>query len=457
VRGGAAVGGSGGPRRKFVIAGGGLGGSLIAILLGKAGHEVELFEKRSDPRGPARDEGRSINLALSTRGIDALTRADIAEEALAESVPMRGRMIHAVDGRLTFQPYGTERGQAIRSVSRRDLNAALVTAAERVPGVRVHFDRRCAGVDLAAASIELVNDRTGERSSARGDAVIGADGAFSAVRAEMQRQDRFDYSQDYLGHGYKELVIPAADGGGFRMEREALHIWPRGGFMMIALPNHDGSYTCTCFWPLTGPNGFASLTTPDEVRAYFARVFPDALPLMPTLVEDYFQNATSSLVTIRCRPWHVAGRVLLLGDACHAVVPFYGQGANAAFEDCVALDACLREEPHDLQAAFARFEAARKENVDALARLAVENFYEMRDHVASRAFLWRKQGEKVLHRLFPRWYVPLYSMITFSVIPYAEAVRIARRQDAAVRAIARLLALALTLALAAAIVIWMVR
>jgi kynurenine 3-monooxygenase len=241
------------------------------------------------------------------------------------------------------------------------------------------------------------------------------------------------------------------------MEREALHIWPRGGFMMIALPNHDGSYTCTCFWPLTGPNGFASLTTPDEVRAYFARVFPDALPLMPTLVEDYFQNATSSLVTIRCRPWHVAGRVLLLGDACHAVVPFYGQGANAAFEDCVALDACLREEPHDLQAAFARFEAARKENVDALARLAVENFYEMRDHVASRAFLWRKQGEKVLHRLFPRWYVPLYSMITFSVIPYAEAVRIARRQDAAVRAIARLLALALTLALAAAIVIWMVR
>lgn len=417
------------PGARFVVAGGGLGGALMAVYLGKAGHEVVVYERRSDPRTSGRPEGRSINLAISTRGLTALRDVGLAEAVLRVAVPMRGRMIHATDGRLTFQPYGVESGQAIHSVSRAELNRVVLEAAESIPGVSVMFGQRCVAADLDAGTLTFEDVDSGARTTAQGDAVVGADGAWSLIRREMQKLDRFDYDQSFLGHAYKELSIPAGPDGTFRMERNALHIWPRGGFMMIALPNLDGSFTCTCFWPWDGPNGFAPLRRAEDVAERFRAIFPDALALMPTLTEDFFRNPTSSLVTIRCGPWHHGGRVVLLGDACHAVVPFYGQGANAAFEDCTALAASLAMHPADFEAAFAEYERRRKDNTDALADLALDNFVEMRDKTASRLFHLRKRVEKLLHRLFPRWYLPLYSMISFSTIPYARARRRAILQN----------------------------
>jgi kynurenine 3-monooxygenase len=419
-------------KSRFIVVGGGLGGALMAIYLGRAGHEVEVYERRGDPRGRAAAEGRSINLAISTRGLDALARAALAESILAIAIPMRGRMLHSPAGAVRFQPYGTRSEHTINSVSRAALNALLLDAAE-ANGVRIHFGQRCVGAELESASALFEDSRTGAISRARADALIGADGAFSAIRWQMQREEGFNYRQDYLEHGYKELVIPPARDGGFLMQKNALHIWPRGGYMLIALPNFDGSFTCTCFWPLQGPQSFATLRTPEAVAGFFRAEFPDAFPLMPTLEQDFFSNPTGSLVTLRCAPWHQSDKVVLLGDACHAVVPFYGQGANAAFEDCVVLDECLRGIP-DRAEAFARYQQLRKRNTDALADLSLENFVEMRDKTASRVFLLEKRLEKALHRAFPSWFVPLYTLVTFTRTPYAEAVERAGRQWRAVQA-----------------------
>jgi kynurenine 3-monooxygenase len=419
---------SAGSGQTVLVSGAGLGGTLMALYLARAGHRVRVYERRDDPRGASGERGRSINLALSTRGIHALDGVGLAEMVLSESVAMRGRMIHPVAGQLQFQPYGTREDQVIRSVSRMGLNIALLDAAEREPGVSLHFGKRTLDADLDAARLMIEERASGERSEVQGDRLIGADGAFSAVRARMQRLDRFDYRQDYLQHGYKELTIPPLADGGFRMQPNALHIWPRGGFMMIALPNNDGSFTCTLFWPFDGEHGFANLRDGAAVERYFQEFFPDAVPLMPDLREDYLQGPPSSLVTVRCRPWRYKDRVALLGDACHAVVPFYGQGANAAFEDCVVLDECIRQYGADWDAAFAEYERRRKHHVDVLADLAIANFLEMRDHVSSRTFLLKKKCEKLLHRVFPFWFVPLYTMVTFSRTPYAEATAKARRQ-----------------------------
>jgi len=393
----------------------------MAAYLGEAGWRVDVYEKRPDPRASGAAGGRSINLALSTRGIEALDRVGLAETVLADAVQMRGRLMHSVSGDLTFQQYGTEADQVINSVSRGGLNRMLVEAADRFPNVRFHFDTPCIGIDLASGTAEFAAP-DGSRRMVDTDLVIGADGAFSAVRRSMQRHTGFDYSQSYLTHGYKELQIPPAEGGGFRMEPNALHIWPRGGLMMIALPNADGSYTCTLFAPMTGQGSFEALESEDGVLAFFERQFPDAVPLMPGLLDDFRTNPVGSLVTVRCSPWNWTGKVVLIGDAAHAVVPFYGQGMNASFEDCLLLAECLRGEP-DTGRAIGEFAAVRKADADALADLAIANFLEMRDRVASPAFLARKKLGRLLHRLFPRWFVPIYTMVTFTRIPYAEAVR----------------------------------
>jgi len=427
-----------------VQVGAGLGGALMSILLGRAGFAVRAYEGRPDPRRGPLAGGRSINLALSARGLDALSRVDLLDRVLGMGVPMRGRMIHDTRGGIAYQPYGTEAAHANHSVSRADLNIILLDAAEREPNVRFAFGRKCVGVDMDApsATFEDVGGAgapgAGATETVRGDVVLGTDGAHSIVRRRMQRLDRFDFSQDYLSHGYKELTIPAGPGGSFPMERNALHIWPRGGHMMIALPNRDGSFTCTLFWPHDGPNSFAALRTRGEIEGFFAREFPDAVPLLPDLADQYMANPVGSLVTIRCRPWHHHGRVALLGDACHAVVPFHGQGANCAFEDCVVLDEVLRERagPPDWERVFTRFEALRKANADALADLSLANFVEMRDHTASKIFRARKALEKTLYRLFPRSFMPQYMMISFSRIPYAETIRRARRQGRIVKAAA---------------------
>jgi kynurenine 3-monooxygenase len=420
------------------IVGAGLAGTLMACYLGRAGRRVEVYEKRPDPRCHEPDRGRSINLALSVRGIHALREIGLADEVLASAILMRGRMIHSPSGDLTFQPYGKDDTQALHSVSRAGLNLLLVNAAARHPSVRLVFDHRCTGLDLENGTLEFHDGAILSNVKVPAEVVIGADGAYSAVRGQLQKQERFNYRQDYLGHGYKELTIPAGPCGAFRMEKHALHIWPRGSFMMIALPNQDGSFTCTLFWPFEGPGSFAALTTEEAVLDYFRRQFPDAVPLIPELAHDFLHNPTGPLVTIRCQPWHWSGRVVLLGDACHAVVPFLGQGMNAAFEDCTVLADCLGRHP-DLGAAFADYESRRKPHLDTLAELCIDNFVEMRDRVGSRLFVLRKKLGILLHRLFPRWYVPLYVLVEFTRTPYADALRRARTQNRVVAAVVLIL------------------
>lgn len=427
------------------IVGAGLAGTLLACALARAGRRVDVYDKRPDPRRREAEHGRSINLALSLRGIHALRQIDLADEVLKSSILMRGRMMHAPTGELTFQPYGKDDSQALHSVSRAGLNRLLVEAAARYSSIRLFFEHKCVGLDLDTGKLAFATSAASSTVEVAADLIVGADGAYSAVREKLQRQERFNYRQDYLSHGYKELTIPAGAGGVFAMEKHALHIWPRGSFMMIALPNQDGSFTGTLFWPFEGPNSFATLRTAEEVTSFFREQFPDVAPLLPTLAEDFLHNPTSALVTIRCQPWHWGDRVVLLGDACHAVVPFLGQGMNAAFEDCAVLSDCLSRYP-DRRAALAEYETRRKQHLDTLADLCIENFREMRDRVGSRFFVLRKKLGLLLHRLFPRWYVPLYVMIEFTRIPYADALRRARRQDGMVRGLAIVLLSALLLA-----------
>jgi kynurenine 3-monooxygenase len=433
---------------KFVLIGSGLAGGLLAAYLGRRGHDVDLYERRADPREGNLVGGRSINLALSTRGIHALGQLGIADEVLKHAIPMRGRMIHpAGAGASTiFAPYDVDPNKHINSIGRAALNTTVIEAAQRYPTVRVHFNHRCTDVDLTEAVCHLEIEHS--HVTARGDAVIGVDGAFSAVRSSMQRRVAdFEYDESYLPHGYKELTIPPGPNGAWQMEKEALHIWPRKSFMMIALPNPDGSFTCTLFWEFEGPRSFASTKTDADVRRFFDEEFPDAVPLMPKLLEEFRTNQTGSLVTIRCAPWFYKDKVALVGDAAHAVVPFYGQGMNAAFEDCVVLDECLAEFPQDRQRAFAEYFVTRKENADALADLAVENFIEMRDKTASRTFRAKKKLDHLLEAAFPGIYLPLYTMVTFTRIPYAQAARRARLQDRIVYGSFAALILALVIAL----------
>ncbi len=425
---------------KFILIGSGLAGGLLASYLGRRGYDVDLYERRADPREGNIIGGRSINLALSTRGIHALEQLGIADEVLQHAIPMRGRMIHDKPGNLHFAPYDVDPNKHINSIGRAALNTAVIEAAQRYPNVRVRFSHRCTDVDLDSGTAELVDssveagvspaDPVRQVIEVSADAIIGVDGAFSAVRQSMHKKlADFEYDESYLAHGYKELTIPPALDGSWRMEKEALHIWPRKSFMMIALPNPDGSFTCTLFWEFEGPRSFASTKTDDDVRRFFDEEFPDAVPLMPALLEDFKNNPTGSLVTIRCAPWYHKDKVALVGDAAHAVVPFYGQGMNAAFEDCVVLDECLAKFPDNRERAFAEYFARRKENADALADLAVENFIEMRDKTASKTFRAKKKLDHALEAALPGIYLPLYTMVTFTRIPYAEAAQRARRQD----------------------------
>ena len=417
---------------KFVLIGSGLAGGLLAAYLGRRGYEVDLYERRADPREGNLVGGRSINLALSTRGIHALEQIGIADEVLKHAIPMRGRMIHpaAAGSAPIFAPYDVDPNKHINSIGRAALNTTVIEAAQRYPNVHVKFNHRCTEVDIDSPTAQLLNTSTSQPITALGDAVIGVDGAFSAVRQSMQLKiDNFQYDESYLAHGYKELTIPPGPNGAWQMEKNALHIWPRKSFMMIALPNPDGSFTCTLFWEFEGPRSFATTKTDDDVRRFFEEEFPDAVPLMPNLLADFKNNPTGSLVTIRCAPWFYKDKVALVGDAAHAVVPFYGQGMNAAFEDCVVLDECLAGFPDDRQRAFAEYFQRRKVNADALADLALENFIEMRDKTASRAFRAKKKLDHFLEAALPGVYLPLYTMVTFTRIPYAQAARRARLQD----------------------------
>jgi kynurenine 3-monooxygenase len=410
------------------LIGAGLNGPLLALGLVNRGFRVEIYERRPDMRRVRVSAGRSINLALSTRGIHALTQAGLWDEMRKIIIPMKGRMMHSVTSELTFQPYGKDDAEVINSISRAELNIALMNAAEQ-QGVEIRFEQRCTGIDLKTGTLQLRDERTGAERALESTVVIGCDGSASAIRLEMLKLSRFNLSQQYLDYGYKELTIPAGPNGKHVMETNALHIWPRGNYMLIALPNVDGTFACILFLPFEGPNSFARLPTPSAVIAFFQSWFPDAVSHVPDLAGELFANPTGAMVTIKCSPWHVEGRVLLLGDSAHAIVPFFGQGINCGFEDCTYLLELVDRHEANWNRIFTEFEEARRVNTDAIADLAVENFVEMRDRVADPRFLFRKKVELALEAKYPRLFVPKYSMVTFHRIPYATALRRGQVQD----------------------------
>lgn len=404
------------------IVGAGLTGSLLACFLARRGLAVTLYERRPDPRVGPTERGRSINLAISERGLDALRRIDLVDQVMADALPMKGRMIHPVEGPLDFQQYSAAGDRAINSISRGALNNALLSAAADAPGVTVVFEHRLVELDSQAG--RMVFATPSGKVSAEADVVLGADGAGSAVREQLLAEGIVAEDVDFLDYGYKELSIPAADGE-FALDPGALHIWPRGTSMMIALPNPDRSFTCTLFWP---SGSFDALTSAAEIEQHFAEHYPDLLPLAPDLVDDYLNNRVGVLGTVHTLPWQAHGRTALLGDAAHAIVPFYGQGANCAFEDVVELDRCLDDTGGSWARALPLFEARRRENTEAIAEMALANFVEMRDKVASPVFRLTKRIEHALERVLPGRYVSRYELVSFSTTPYAEVRQRVRRQ-----------------------------
>ncbi len=406
--------------KNIAIVGAGLVGSLWAVYLARKGYNVKIFDRRPDIRKMKVVQGKSINLALSDRGWRGLEGAGIHDEISKVALPMTGRLMHAIDGALTYQPYGKE-GQAIYSVSRGLLNQTLLNCADQYENVNLAFDLRCTDVDLDNNIIHFYDEANHKEVTEQFDYIFGTDGAFSAVRTRMTKLDRFDYSQTYLDHGYKELEIPANEDGMHRMRKDCLHIWPRGEFMMIALPNLDGSFTCTLFIPFEGINSLENLKTPDAVKAFFQKHFPDAVAMMPELTDDFFANPNASLVMTKCYPWNYHDKVCLMGDAAHAIVPFYGQGMNAGFEDCTVLDRLMHEHNNDFAKVFPAFTKERKPAGDAILELALRNYIEMRDKTGDPEFLLQKKIEARFSAKHPDKWIPLYSQVTFSHIPYQEA------------------------------------
>jgi kynurenine 3-monooxygenase len=421
-------------KKDVVVIGAGLCGSLLATRLAQLGFPVTVYERRGDMRRQSMSAGRSINLALSQRGFKGLGLVGADERIRNICIPMHGRMIHGVDGSLKYLPYSGRSGFFINSVSRGGLNSLLLDELDGFANARVHFQHRCDHVDLDSGNCVFTEEFTGNQKQHNADIVIGTDGAGSALRqAYYSRSNamRFNFSQQYLSHGYKELEIPSDGNGGYLMEKNALHIWPRGSQMLIALPNLDGSFTVTLFQTFSGDEGLDALDAdPEKARSFFQKYYPDALQLMPDFEHDFQTNPSSSLATIKCDPWNAGDRFLLLGDAAHAVVPFYGQGMNCAFEDVFELDAILSEENMDFSRTIPRVASSRKPNADAIADLAVDNFYEMRDHSGNPVFQRKSALENRLEHHFEDYYSK-YSMVTFRAdLPYRTAMIKGRLQDA---------------------------
>ncbi len=414
---------------KIILIGAGLAGPLLSVYLAKKGYQVDIYERRPDMRKMKIHAGKSINLALSARGIHALKEVGLYEDIMKIAIPMKGRMIHDPAGRLNFQPYGKNDSEVINAVSRGELNIRLMDLAEGYDSVSLFFNERCTGMNFATGEVHFSNEDLKIKHSEKGATVIGTDGSASAIRMDMLKIGRFNFSQSYLEHGYKELSIPPGPNGEFRLDKNALHIWPRKTYMLIALPNLDGSFTCTLFYPMEGEHSFASIKTEQDVLRFFEQEFPDALPLMPTLTEDYFSNPVGTLITIKCAPWHIGGKAALLGDAAHAIVPFFGQGMNCAFEDCSYLNECIGKHGSNWEAVFQAYENLRKVNADAIADMAVENFYEMRDKVSDPGFILKKKIEHILEENFSNLFVPKYTMVSFMRVPYATAMQRGLVQD----------------------------
>ena len=416
------------PREPVTIVGAGLAGTLLATLLARRGHKVRIFERLPDMRSSALPAGRSINLALAARGIRALELAGVMDRVSPLLIPMPGRMLHAMDGALTFVPYGQGAHEVIYSVSRPDLNGILIDAAERA-GVEIRFRAAAVGADIRHRSLVLRDEVSGRLEESPLQRVIAADGAGSVVRRALASELEVLSSEELLRHGYKELRLPPGAGASHQIEKHALHVWPRGGFMLIALPNLDGSFTVTLFLPHHGEESFASLTEPGRVTQFFRRYFPDVCPLLPALTDEFQQHPTGIMGTVRCERWSVEDQLLLIGDAAHAITPFHGQGMNCAFEDCRELVALLGEAT-DWAGVFRRFEEERRPHTNAIADMAIENYLEMRDTVRDPQFHLQRALSMELERRFPGRFVPRYSMVMFhDEIPYAVAMERGRIQN----------------------------
>ncbi|MFL0061833.1 FAD-dependent oxidoreductase [Tenacibaculum maritimum] len=422
-------------KENIVIIGAGLCGSLLALRLAQRGYKVTIYESRPDLRITDISAGRSINLALSDRGFKALRLAGVAEKAQKICIPMYGRLIHDKKGATFSSNYSGRKEEYINSISRGHLNGILLDEAEQHENVTIHFNTKCIAVDIENTIATFKRYDTKEEVSINADIIIGTDGAGSVLRKSyyLEKKFLFSYSQNYLSHGYKELEIPANHLGKHQISKDHLHIWPRGAYMLIALPNLDGSFTVTLFLSYDeGAYNFNNLTTEEKVTAFFENEFPDALALIPSIKEAFFNNPTGALGTVKCAPWMYKKNTLLMGDAAHAIVPFYGQGMNASFEDVTVFDSILEKYEGDWELIFKEYQKVRKEDTDAIADLAIDNFYEMRDHVANPLFKQKRKLEMDLEKAFPNAYFSKYSMVTFKEdIAYKEAMKKGRAQDKA--------------------------
>ena len=413
--------------QRVAIVGGGLAGSLLALSLSERGYAVDVFERRSDPRVIGAESGRSINLGLSKRGIHALTEVGLIDMVMPLTVVMRGRMIHAPDGGTRLQPYGKNRGEVLYSIDRNELIQLLLDRADRQPGVTLHFEHRFVSADKERRTLEMESE--GATRTIDADWVICADGAFSRCRPEMQRGIRADYHQEYLEWGYKELTLAAGPDGQSVIDLTALHVWPRAHCLFVSHPNRDGSHTLTLFLPHEGPDSFETTKTPEDIRALFQKYFPDLLPMLPALVDQWINRPTGALLTTKTAPWRFEDWMVLVGDSAHAVYPFYGQGMNSAFEDCSALLSALKANATDRARAFSVYEQSRRPQTDVLMELSKANFVELRQKVSSPWFLARKRLDVALNRLMPKVWLPIYTMVSHTTMPYAEALARARKQD----------------------------
>ena len=420
----------------ILIIGAGLCGSLLALRLAQRGYTVNVYESRPDLRTTDISAGRSINLALSDRGLKAMRLAGVEDKVKPLCIPMYGRLVHDIQGNTFPSNYSGRDNEYINSISRGELNGLLLTEADLYDNLTIHFNKKCNGIDLENNTASLYDYETKTELEVEGDVIFGTDGAGSSLRKSyyLERKFLFSYAQNYLTHGYKELEIPASAEGKHLINKDYLHIWPRGDYMLIALPNLDGSFTVTLFLSYEeGKYNFENLTTEETIKEFFATQFPDALALIPNIAEEFFNNPTGALGTVKCAPWHYQNKNVLLGDAAHAIVPFYGQGMNASFEDVTVFDAILEQHEGDWETIFKVYEKTRKADTDAIADLAIDNYYEMRDHVANPIFKVKRAIEMALEKEFPKDYFSKYSMVTFKEdIPYHTAMTKGRAQDKAI-------------------------
>jgi len=415
-------------KANFTLIGAGLTGPLLATYLAQRGHSVEIYECRPDMRKESISAGRSINLALSARGNHALKEVGLYDKIKLNTIPMKGRMIHDLDGSTHLQPYGQKENEVIFSVSRAQLNMELMTWAEETGNVTIRFNHQLISADLEQNKLMFQLSDSLEEIELSFTRVIGCDGSASILRKSIVEKADIQYVKKPLGHGYKELTIPPLESGEFQIEPNALHIWPRGNYMLIALPNNDYSFTCTLFFPMAGATSFKTVKTEKDILDLFQSQFPDAIKLMPTLVEDFQSNPTGDLASVYCKPWHFVDKALLIGDAAHAVVPFFGQGMNASFQDCSALAILMDQIEDEWTAIFNAFSSTQVENGHAIADMAIENYLEMRDHVNDTEYKKRRNVELKLERMFPGRFIPRYSMVSFHQIPYSEVYQRGRKQ-----------------------------